>query len=337
LSASPAPFTHLDALTDDVGIFEHAELAAPRREYGYCTDDAARLLVVACREAVQTPTTRRLIRVALRFVVESQGHDGRVRNRMNARHRWEDKRSSADWWGRSVWGLGHAVGSSDDFIAQTAYHCFARGAQQRSPWLRSMAFAALGAAEVLANVDSDAPARGLLAASADTILAAGKRSGSPWPEARLAYANAVIPDALIAAGSLLGREDALERGLELLAWLLDRELVDGRLSLTPTGGAGLDERGPRFDQQPIEASSLADACERAAKVDGHSRWTEAVAAAAAWFEGDNDSGARMWDPETGGGYDGLRVDGVNLNQGAESTLAFVSTLQCRHRLSMVGS
>jgi hypothetical protein len=114
--------------------------------------------------------------------------------------------------------------------------------------------------------------------------------------------------------------------------LLDRELVDGRLSLTPAGGSGLDEVGCRFDQQPIEASSLADACARAAKVDGDPRWSAAVAAAAAWFEGTNDSGTPMWDPETGGGFDGLRVDGVNRNQGAESTLALVSTIQRRQRL-----
>jgi hypothetical protein len=82
-------------------------------------------------------------------------------------------------------------------------------------------------------------------------------------------------------------------------------------------------------------SSLADACARAAAVDTNPMWRDGVKAAAAWFLGDNDAGEAMWDPETGAGYDGLHADGVNGNQGAESTLAVISTLQQAQRLSAV--
>lgn len=58
-------------------------------------------------------------------------------------------------------------------------------------------------------------------------------------------------------------------------------------------------------------------------------------AAAAWFQGANDIGELMWDPETGGGFDGLHADGVNRNQGAESTLAVLSTFQQAQRFSHV--
>ena len=54
-----------------------------------------------------------------------------------------------------------------------------------------------------------------------------------------------------------------------------------------------------------------------------------------WFQGDNDAGQLMWDPDTGGGFDGLHADGVNRNQGAESTLAVISTLQHARRFSAV--
>ena len=64
-------------------------------------------------------------------------------------------------------------------------------------------------------------------------------------------------------------------------------------------------------------------------------WPDAVLAAAAWFQGANDAGQVMWDPETGGGFDGLHADGVNRNQGAESTLAVLSTLQHARRFSTV--
>jgi hypothetical protein len=82
-----------------------------------------------------------------------------------------------------------------------------------------------------------------------------------------------------------------------------------------------------FDQQPIEVAAMADACWRAHAVTGDPSWLRGVSAATAWFDGDNDIGLPMHDPESGGGFDGLQVDRVNLNQGAESTLAFISTMQ----------
>jgi hypothetical protein len=132
---------------------------------------------------------------------------------------------------------------------------------------------------------------------------------------------------MIAAGSTLERPDLLRRGLDLLEWLLDRETEHGHLSVTPVGGSGPDDAGPGFDQQPIEVAALADACARAQAVDSNSRWADGVAAAANWFLGDNDGGTVMWDPSTGGGFDGLQCDGANLNQGTESTLALLSTMQ----------
>jgi hypothetical protein len=105
--------------------------------------------------------------------------------------------------------------------------------------------------------------------------------------------------------------------------------------VTPVGGAAPGDTGPAFDQQPIEVASLADACARAAQVDGDTRWLAGVSAMANWFLGDNDGHAAMCDPATGGGYDGLEPHGANLNQGAESTLAYLSTMQHAQRLALV--
>jgi hypothetical protein len=157
----------------------------------------------------------------------------------------------------------------------------------------------------------------------------------PWPEPRLTYANAVLPEAMIATGVALEDETLRQRGLDLLAWLVDYETADGHLSPTPAGGRGPGDPRPGFDQQPIEISSIADACARAACVDPSPIWPDTVRAAAAWFDGANDAGLTMWDPQTGGGFDGLHADGVNQNQGAESTLAVLSTLQHAQRLSTV--
>ena len=85
-------------------------------------------------------------------------------------------------------------------------------------------------------------------------------------------------------------------------------------------GLGGDAR-PGFDQQPIEVSALADAAARAWALTGDLGWVACVEACVAWFAGDNDTGVELYDPVTGGGYDGLEWAGRNANQGAESTLA----------------
>jgi hypothetical protein len=191
-----------------------------------------------------------------------------------------------------------------------------------------MCLAALGAAELLA-VTPHRGAMALLAAAADRLQALDP--GEPpwrWPEPTLTYANAVVPEAMIAAGRQLDRPALLRQGLDLLGWLLDHETIAGHLSVTPAGGSTADAMRPAFDQQPIEVAALADACARAAGVDGgNPMWADGVARAVAWFAGDNDSAQVMWDPETGGGFDGLESAGPNRNQGAESTLALLSTLQ----------
>ena len=135
------------------------------------------------------------------------------------------------------------------------------------------------------------------------------------------------------AGEALADARILERGLQLLEFLLRVQTRGDHLSVVPVGGRGRDDVGPGFDQQPIEVAALADACASAYRITGDVRWWDAVRLAWSWFLGDNDSQTVMFDPQTGGGYDGLERGGCNLNQGAESTLAMLSTAQHAHRLA----
>jgi hypothetical protein len=322
-------------MTDGCATFEHADHARPRREHGYCTDDMARVLVVTSREPEPTRSVRDLAGKALLFVVQAQGPAGDCLNRRDSQGQWSGQYSVEDCWGRSLWGLGTAAARSPDEAArQVALAHFERGARQRSPWARAMAFAALGAYEVLVAYPDNHAAFDLLGAAADFVgHPAGTRSSWPWPEARLRYANAVVPESMMAAGAGLGRQSLVDQGAALLAWLLDHETNEGHMSVTPVGGAGPRSPRPAFDQQPIEVAALADACALAAGLVPDERWVSGIDSAVAWFLGDNDAGAPMWDPATGGGYDGLRADGPNLNQGAESTLALISTLQHGRRLA----
>lgn len=336
-AATPAPrFEHLLRLTDRRGTFEHACLAEPASEHGYCTDDVARVLVVVTREADTEGQVNGLARVAVQFLNEAQSFSGACRNRMDSTGRWTDQPSTGDHWGRCIWGLGTAAAHSDvSLIRRLAVIQFERAAQARSTSPRAMAFATLGAAELLAEHPENRAARKLITDYAASLAAPTGDPVWPWPEPRLTYANAVLPEAMIAAGVALDDMMLRQRGLDLLGWLIEYETSDGHLSPTPVAGRGADDARPGFDQQPIEVASLADACARAAVVDAAAIWPDAVRAAAAWFQGANDAEQVMWDPETGGGYDGLHAYGVNRNQGAESTLAVISTLQHARRLSTV--
>jgi hypothetical protein len=317
-------------MTDSRGTYEHALFTEPRPEHGYCTDDMARVLMVASREPEPSPEVCNLANMSLRFLDLAQSGRGKFRNRMDQRGRWLDRPSLDDCWGRSIWGLGTAAArNSDQILRELATVQFERASTRRSPWPRAMAFAALGAAEVLAAKPDNASARRLLSDGAEILGRTDPACTAnwTWPERRLTYANAALPEAMIAAGDILEKPALLERGLGLLEWLVNRETRGGHLSVTPVGGAGPGDEGAAFDQQPIEAASLADACARAASIDRNPRWTAGVAAAAAWFLGDNDARVVMWDPITGGGFDGLEPDRANLNEGTESTLALLSTLQ----------
>jgi hypothetical protein len=333
---APHPvFGHLLAMTDHRATYEHAVFAERRPEHGYCTDDMARVLVVATREPETTGVLKGLAGKALTFLNEAQSYSGGCRNRMDAAGNWLDQPNTGDPWGRCLWGLGTAAAHSDvNLVRRLAAIQFDRAATVRSPHPRAMAFAAIGAAELVSVEPGRPAALALLTDYAAFAVGPTRDRDWPWPEARLTYANAALPEAMIATGVALGDSALTQRGLNLLEWLLDYESADGHFSPTPAGGRGPRDARPAFDQQPIEIASLADACARAAAVDPRPLWPEAIRSCAAWFLGDNDAGQVMWDPETGGGFDGLHADGVNLNQGAESTLAVISTLQQARRFSV---
>lgn len=324
-------FTHLERLSDERGLFEHALLSEPRPEHGYCVDDVARGLVVLCRETTPTPVVLRLERTYLAFVVAAIAADGRCHNRMSVDGTWSDEPSIGDWWGRALWGLGvvAARGRTPGMRAR-ALSTFRIAAQQRSPDSRAMAYAALGAGEILYTDPREYSAERIARAAVACIGPPSTNRDWPWPEPALRYANATVAQALIVSGRSLRDTATLDHGLLLLDFLLRVETRDGHLSVTPVDGRGRNDahdKGPRFDQQPIEVAAIADASAAAYQATQNPRFLSGVRLAWNWFLGMNDSSIAMFDEITGGGYDGLELGGRNLNQGAESTLALLSTVQ----------
>jgi hypothetical protein len=340
MSTAPAlarpVFDHLHRLTDGRGLFEHAQYGNPRPEHGYCLDDVARALVVICREPHPSPPLQALGRHYLDFTLSSIETDGSCHNRMSVDGSWSDDPAVEDWWGRALWGLGVAAAHAPtQAMRARALLGFRLAARARSPHPRAMAFAALGAGELLMNRGGELSAMRLLGDAVHAIGPSGDDAAWPWPQPRLTYGNGSIVEALLLAGSALPDIATLERGLLLLDFLLQIETLDGHLSVTPVGGRAPADPHPGFDQQPIEVAAIADACARAYAITGDRRWLHGVRMAWSWFNGDNDSATAMFDPDTGAGFDGLLRDGRNLNQGAESTLALLSTAQHAQRLALL--
>lgn len=340
---------HLQRMSDDIGLFEHARHSHPRIEHGYCVDDVARALIVTSREAAQAGgsrastgstmdeqrharTANELSRLYLDFLKEAQDHDGRMRNRRNAIGDWTDVPGLDDAWGRALWGLGTVVSTSAR-LADEALATFERSAHHHSPFSRSMVFAALGAAEILSVLPDHRQAAALLRGALFTIGIPSTRPGWLWPEERLSYANACVAEVVIAAGGLLHEPRLVARGLAMLDWLVGVETRDGHISVTPVGGWHDGEPRPGFDQQPIEVAALADAAARAYALTGDPQWANVVHLCTTWFDGNNDSHTPMADHEAGAGFDGLEIDGRNENCGAESTIAMLTTFQQARRLS----
>jgi hypothetical protein len=335
MEPSASRYAHLARMTDSVGLAEHCRGTRPSWELGYCVDDVARALVVLARDPAPDAAATALAELYLQFVLDAVSEDGRVHNRRAWRGAWTDAPDVGDWWGRGLWALGTVVAYGTDSTGR-ALSAFDRAARRRSPHLRALAYAGVGAAEVLSRHPDHDVARRLLADAATEVAHGRPDDAWPWPEPRLRYANAVLPEVLVAAAVALGDMTWHERGLRLLDWLVATETVrDGRgsrLSVTPVAGWGLGEPRPGFDQQPIEAAALAEASARAWSLTREDRWRETVLLCEAWFDGRNDRDVVLADPVSGGCCDGLTGAGRNENQGAESTLALLAVRQLARRV-----
>lgn len=324
----PAPnFGHLRTMTDRLGLWEHSRLSSPRKEHGFCTDDNARALIVACRQAGFDSSLADLAGVYLGFVLEARTPLGGFHNRRSSIGLWMDETGSDDSQGRAWWALGAVARHGyEPWMRRAGITAFEECDAFDSPHLRANAFAVLGAVDLLATETTHGPARDLLVKTSQVLVDA-VRSTIPWPEARLTYDNARIPEALIATGATLGDSRMIDAGLRLLERLLWVETDGDHFSFTPVGGWQMGEPRPGFDQQPVEAAAMAEACHRAWTITGNPLWRLRALRSAHWLMGHNDTGAVLYDPATGATYDGLTMDSVNENRGAESTLAGLAILQ----------
>jgi hypothetical protein len=331
----PLNFDHLQHLSDDTGLIEHAWFELPRRSCGYTVDDVSRGLLVICQEP-QAETVPRLVTLAetyLDFLYDALGSNGRFRNRMSYARQWLDESESDDAHGRALWALGAAAhGAPTAAMKRAAMRLFDAASRFDTPFLRSNAYAILGVAALDETDFQNDLSMMLLERCATRLPRLPASRQWPWPEPRLTYDNARIPQSLLVAGTLTHNASMIEEGLALLRWLVEVETQDAHFSFAPTLGWRLSEPRPGFDQQPLEAAAMADACVDAFRITGDTAWAELGMTAARWFLGANDHSVDLYDDSTGGCCDGLTANGVNENQGAESTIACIAAFQQARRI-----
>jgi hypothetical protein len=196
---------------------------------------------------------------------------------------------------------------------------------------RAWAFALVGIHAYLRRYGGDSKARRIRETLAVRLLGSYQEAASDqwvWPEDELAYDNAKLPHALLLSGQWMQRGEMIETGLRSLSWLVRIEAApDAAPARRETGRRG--ERGDqqsRFAEQPTETHALLEACIEAHNVTSEGQWLVEARRCFDWFLGKNPQNKSLYDYETGGCRDGLHSGGVNDNEGAESTLAWLLAL-----------
>jgi len=336
--------SHVNALTDDTGMLQHAIFTIPNRAEGYTTDDNARALIFTVllnQLGVESTSLSAAANPdwAFRYMAFLEHAFNprlkRFRNFLGYDHQWLEEQGSEDSHGRALWALGTLLGrSGNPGLRGAAGRLFEFSVpavvEFHSP--RACAYALLGIQEYLHSYAGDRDAQRVRSALGQRLLDMYESVHRPewkWFEDVVAYGNSRLPQALLLAGSACGNEPMISAGLDSLEWLMETQRCPANGHFVPIGSEGFYRQGgeqARFDQQPVEAAGAVSACLQAYRVTGDDRWRVDAWSAFNWFLGDNDLQLPLYDSATGGCRDGLHPDRANQNQGAESTLSFLMAL-----------
>lgn len=326
---------HLDRLTDSTGLIQHAIYSIARRESGYTTDDNARALRLCVRLWDECPDDRMLDRVAcyLSFLEYARCPVRGFHNFLSYQRDWLDASGTGDCQGQAVLALTEVLASS----LPSGFRALARelldGALPAMTELRSLRAQAyvIQAWAILARSDVEdiGPMENVARRAADRLVECyhrSQRSDWHWFESQMTYANAVLPHALFDAAARWPDEAFLSIA-ETSFGFLDLVTTADNVFL-PVGNRDWYSHGEEkslYDQQPLEASTMAAAAFAAFQIRGDEKYLGVFQRAYAWFLGKNSLRQPLADALDGSCCDGLLPNEVNRNQGAESTLAFLWT------------
>jgi glycosyltransferase involved in cell wall biosynthesis len=342
LRQQPLPeikFDHLLRMTDGVGMLQHSKFTVPDREHGYCVDDNARALIVAIIAQNFQPRDASLNDIApvyMSFLDHAFNSDtGLFRNFMSYERCWLEEKGSEDSHGRALWGLGIvvALGRNEGQVSHAA-DLFQRAlpAVEHFTSPRAVAFAIIGIHAFLFRNLEKSQIEPMCKILSNKLMQSFRKTVSedwPWCEETLTYDNARLPQALLLSGQWLGDDEMLQTALRALKWLMKVQLDESGSYFAAIGNHGWftkEDGKAQFDQQPIEAAAMVDACIEAFNNTRNEEWITYAYRCLNWYLGDNELHTSLYDHATGGCRDGLQAQGANENQGAESTLCWLMAL-----------
>ncbi len=328
----PFSLAHIKRLTDDTGIIQHAKFGIPNLKEGYCLDDNARalLMVLMAYKQKKDPLTLELLPIYLSYIHYMQNADGTFRNFLSFNRNFLDEIGSEDSFGRTIWALGYLLNHPpNDSYYQTGISIFFKASEnfEKIEPIRSIAQIIVGISYYLRSNPSDDSMTETLKNLANKLVGHYRENSSPqwkWFEPILTYDNGMLPLALLHSAEILNDNKITEVALETMNFLTDETLKDGYLSIIGNE-KWYKKDGERsvFSQQPIDALAMILMYHQAFHLKKDKDYLNKLFTSFMWFLGDNDLRMTLYDFETKGCCDGLEKNGVNRNQGAESSLAYL--------------
>jgi glycosyltransferase involved in cell wall biosynthesis len=328
----PVNFKHVRTMTDDTGILQHAKYSLPNRHEGYCLDDNTRAMIAVLmgRKRHASAWMDHAAGTYLSFIYHCQREDGQFRNFMGYDRQFLESVGSEDSFGRAVWAVGYALtnpvnGGFQSLAKEIFWRALPHISELKS--LRAIAFSILGISSYLKKNASDENMLNLLHQLRSKLCEAYHASADgewQWFEDYMTYCNGILPLALFHSLEHLPDENVQEIAVNATGFLEKTTMSAGYCR--PVGCHSFYKKGGQcaeYDQQAVDVLANVLLFLQAYKVTGQEPYFEKALLCNAWFFGKNDLRLSLYDPETGGCGDGLTETGVNQNQGAESTLAYV--------------
>lgn len=328
----PFSLDHINRLTDDTGIIQHAKFGIPNLKEGYCLDDNARalLMVLMAYRQMKDARSLELSPVYLSYIHYMQNKDGTFRNFLSFSRNYLDEIGSEDSFGRTIWALGYLLGNApNDAYYQTGRLLFFNAAPnfEKLNSIRSIANSMIGICYYLKTNPADDSMTERLRNMAHKLINQFEENQSDdwqWFESLLAYDNGILPLALLHSVEILNEEKVLEVALKSMQFLTEHTLKENYLSIIGNE-KWYRKDGERsvFAQQPIDAMAMVLMYHQAFRVTKDKEYLNKLYTSFLWFLGENDLRLSLYDFETKGCCDGFESYGVNRNQGAESSLAYL--------------
>ncbi|RLB93261.1 MAG: glycosyl transferase [Deltaproteobacteria bacterium] len=329
-------FSHVKRMMDDTGIIQHAIFNIPNLKHGYCLDDNARALLMfamAHRQYEDTTSLSMLIKT-MSYTHYMQNEDGTFKNMMGFKREFLDEKGSEDAFGRAMWALGYQIhlltGHSLVSLAEKMFiKAIPNITELKS--VRGIANTIIGLSHYVLRYPEDKVMADALKEMADKLVKEynatkdnDKDGEWKWFEDILTYDNGILPLSLFYAYRALKSEYLLAVAEESCQFLENILFKDNHLSII--GNRGWYEKGgkrAKFDQQPVDAMAAVLMFSQAYAATANRHYLNRMFSSFMWFMGDNDLRIPMYNFETDGCYDALESNGVNKNQGAESTISYM--------------